>query len=976
MTLNSDNGILTVGGDSTGAVKALDDVKKKAEEVATNTTKMGPSITTLIDKYGGLAAKIGGAGLASKLMLDSFNQFQAASKMSADLFSQLGESGWLGVTAVNSITDAADNMIKVQTAASAWNKLVNSDLHMTQKTVENLAKMSVDLGRKYGVAADQIMTEMSNAMAGGELSALRRYGIVLDEADANIAANKKAMEEYGRVASETEKKNAKAELVAKEIDKRYKDVIISASDLNEIEAKYTNTKQKNMAIVAKTMEGTAKSVQSVMHAFKDAKDAMLGFANGLDNPDDKAIIAIRQNIEKEAWKASGFIKEELGKNLTDKSWTGITNALKQEVTSITSTLDMYQKHKKLVTDEDVKQIKVALADRELLAQKAKDEVKGLEESIKLQRANLKEQSGSQAKLMQERRAIIRDDINGLEKSLEQAKKREKIQSRIVEKQKELLMDYGLADAMSTTDKMLQNMFNYGKESAEQLRVQQVLSDSFIKTIEKQGKITDKDKVAAKDRIDLLTSEWKTKEELLNNLELEVAKTEDIIAKKKKISIEDRARHERNKEIVKTLKSEQDEMTKLIGILQNIMQGIFEKSDKPTTKQGGLPAAWEAEFGRIMKVIKRGNEDAKAAIQAEFGSLDRSVILTKLKEKSDQVLQLEKQYQEKRQKQLEDANQKLIDEEKEYNEWQEKGQNQYKSILQKGYDEEKQIIDEMFLHQKEIIDKKNKIDQDDELSYEEKIRAAKDHYAKLQDAAQKHYEKMRDIYLKIAADEGASAELKAKAAADEKAAQDAKNKIVEEGESKLVEIQRAKERERKQVRDAAKQEIISYGEDLLRSTSNSMYDAMTMSNEALKESTLSRGEMLRRSLKETLSTISKEAFVKSLMETAYGIAAVATGNPKAGAHFAAAAAFAGVAGVALGASKGISAPSDAEISRRKEKMNAETKSNSAASVGGTSSGSGTKIINVYFPSGVILGDRDSIVKTLNDAENEASRRGRL
>lgn len=976
MTLNSDNGILTVGGDSTGAVKALDDVKKKAEEVATNTTKMGPSVTTLIDKYGGLAAKIGGAGLASKLMLDSFNQFQTASKMSADLFSQLGESGWLGVTAVNSITDAADNMIKVQTAASAWNKLVNSDLHMTQETVENLAKMSVDLGRKYGVAADQIMAEMSNAMAGGELSALRRYGIVLDEADANIAANKKAMEEYGRVASETEKKNAKAELVAKEIDKRYKDVIISASDINEIEAKYTNTKQKNMAIVAKTMEGTAKSVQSVMHAFKDAKDAMLGFANGLDNLDDKAIIAIRQNIEKEARKASGFLEEKLGKNLSDQSWTGIAEALKQEVNSITSTLDMYQKHKKLVTDEDVKQIKGALADRELLAQKAKDEVKALEEAIKLQRANLKEQGVAQTRLMQERRATIRDEINGLEKTLKQAKQREKIQSQIVEKQKELLTDYGLTDAMSTTDKMLQNMFNYGKESAEQLRVQQVLSDNFIKTIEKQGKITDKDKVAAKDRIDLLTSEWKTKESLLNNLELEVAKTEDIIAKKKKISIEDRARHERNKEIIKTLKSEQDEMTKLIGILQNIMQGIFKKSDKPPAQQGGLPAAWEAEFGRIMKVIKRGNEDAKAAIQAEFGSLDRSVILTKLKEKSDQVLQLEKQYQEKRQKQIDESNQKLLDEEKEYKEAVEKGKTQYQSMLQRTYDEEKNEIDKILNKKKEAIEKEKKTDNEEDLSYNERRSKTLSHYGKLQHAAWEHYKAMREIYLKIAQDENATEEQKKKARDDEHAALLARNKIVEEGESKLVEIQKAKERERKQVRDAAKQEIISYGEDLLRSTSTSMYDAMTMSNEALKESTLSRGEMLRRSLKETLATISKEAFVKSLMETAYGIAAVATGNPKASAHFAAAAAFAGVAGVALGASKGISAPSDAEVSRRKEKMNNETKSNSSASVGGTSSGTGTKIINVYFPNGVILGDRDSIVKTLNEAENEASRRGRL
>ena len=131
MTLNSGNGILTVGGDSTGAVKALEEVKKKSEDVAKSTAGMGPSISTVIDKYGGLTAKLGTAGLAAKVMLDSFNQFQEASKASADLFSQFGNAGWVGAAAVNDITDAADNMIKVQTAASAWNKLVNGDLKMT-----------------------------------------------------------------------------------------------------------------------------------------------------------------------------------------------------------------------------------------------------------------------------------------------------------------------------------------------------------------------------------------------------------------------------------------------------------------------------------------------------------------------------------------------------------------------------------------------------------------------------------------------------------------------------------------------------------------------------------------------------------------------------------------------------------------------------------------------------------------------------
>ena len=975
MSLNASNGLMKIDGDSSGAVKALENVKKSATSVAESANNTGSSITAMVKKYGGLASGLAGVGSAVMVAKDAMTQFMDASRASADLFSQFGEAGWAAAAAVNQITNAADNMIKVQTAASAYNRLVNGDMKMTEEGLENLAKMSVDLARKYGKSADDMMNELSMAIAGGELSALRRYGIVLDETEANLEANKKAMAEFGRMASETEKKNAKAALVAREVDKRYKDVIISAADVQEVEAKYTNTKQKNMAIVAKTMEKTAMMVQSVKHAFSDAKQEVLGFVNGLNNLDDNAIIALRKGLEEAAWNATDTIKENLGKNLTDQSWQGITNAVKQDVTSLTVTLDTYRKTSKITTEDEAKQIRNLAKDREVSVQKVRDEVKSLESALKLQKAHLKENSGN-SKVMEERRKIINDEIFGLSKALAEEKKRLKVQEDILSTQKNLVDEYDLNVSMTFSDKLLSNLTNYGKESAQQLKVQQIMADNFIATISKKGKIEETDKATAAERIKLLSKEWETKSQAILQLEFEISKTEDLVKKNKKLTIEDKARLENRKEALKTLQDEQVEMTKLIGTLQNIVAGIFKKDKGPAKPAQGMAAAWEAEYGRILRVIKRGNTEAVAAIEEEFGSLDKGAIRKKLIDKNDQILQMEKQYAEKRLKQIADLNDKLTAEEAEYQEFQKKGQEEFQKILDRHYEEAKKASDDLLgVETRSAEDTKKKSDEK-ELEYSKRLDASRKYYTNLEAAALKHLETMRALYLELAASEAASLEQKNKAASDLAAAEAKVKQIRESAKSDAVKIEKDREKELKAVRDEAKKEIISYGEEILRSSANSMYEALTISNAALKESAMSRSEMLRRALKDTLESISKEAFVRMWMEIAYGAAAVATGSPKASAHFAAAAAFGAVAGVSLATSKGISAPSDSELARRKEKMNAETQSNSSASVGGTSSGSGTKIINIYWPNGVILGSKDSIVKQLKEAEDEASRRGRL
>ena len=158
----------------------------------------------------------------------------------------------------------------------------------------------------------------------------------------------------------------------------------------------------------------------------------------------------------------------------------------------------------------------------------------------------------------------------------------------------------------------------------------------------------------------------------------------------------------------------------------------------------------------------------------------------------------------------------------------------------------------------------------------------------------------------------------------------------------------------------------------------MFEAMAMSDEALKESNMSRAEMQKRALAEELKNISKQAFIQSLWEGAKSIASYAVGDAKGGTmHAAAALAYAAISGTAYLAASAVNAPSDAEIARRKAKSDGEGNiENSSASVAGASSGGKTVVINVYWPQGMIIGDKDSVAKQMNIATQDAIRRGKI
>jgi hypothetical protein len=437
------------------------------------------------------------------------------------------------------------------------------------------------------------------------------------------------------------------------------------------------------------------------------------------------------------------------------------------------------------------------------------------------------------------------------------------------------------------------------------------------------------------------------------------------------------------------------MSNLIGVLQNIVSGIFKRQEKAASAPSLAPA-WAAEYHRIMAVIKRGNAEAMEALGKEFGAKaiqdiqrkmsqglefmatanDTGGIIKRLKEKQDAVLQLENQYIEQARKlQEETYNQRVAADKAELDEW-EKDLSEYQGIMGKRYDEEKSAVEKLYgLKTTELNDRRAQTDLEKD-DYKARLRATTEHYQKLEALAQARLASLQVQQAAVLADRYSSADQAKKAASDVEAAEAEVNRIRKEKAKEAASIEKAKQDELKKIRDDAKQQIITWGQDVLRSTTSQFYDAMTMSNAALKESGMTRGEMLKRGLKDTAATIAKEAFLEAGMETGRGLAAVAMGNPKAAAHFAAAGAFLAIAGTSLGISKSISAPTDAQIAARKESKTADSGGTSASVSGTSSGGQQTKVTNVYFSSGVVFGTDDQVVKTIRRAEDEAERRGQV
>ena len=977
MSLNVTSGILKIDGDTSGAVTALNDVKTKSSELEKGTASLGGSFGSLITKFAPMAA--GGAALGAAFMVakESFNQFNDASKASADLFSQFGDQSWLAATKVNKLTDAVDNMIKVQTMAAAYNQLVRSDIGATEGQLSSLSKAAVELGRSSGRAADDVLRELSDAVATGQTNAFRRYGIIVNEGKAIALANKAALQEFGREANELEKKNAKTKVLLEEVDKRYKNVLISAGDVNEIEAKYQNTKAKNMALVAKTMENTAKSIQEVRHGFENAKQEVVGFLNGLDKLDDRARTALTQGLAKQTDEAVTLAREQMSKI------TGETAPEQEKIVRFYQDKNKHSKEelktlkemKTLSADKEKSMMKELAANQKSLDQ-AKATHKANETALQLAKATLEDVGVSNSGYAKHARELAHAQWVAVKEWTKESEKALKLEEEKLKIRQDLVAGLDVDKSLGATDKLLLNIVNSQTVNDQIIKTQM---DASKKILEDASKLTvlDADTVSkAKMQKETMIATYETRRQMRIAAEAEVASTEAILSAGKKLGTEKENQYKLQKDMIAGLKKEEEGILGILGSLLKLQMGI---KPPPTSTPTGQAQAWESEYNKIVAVIKRGNEDANKAIQEKFGSLDKNVIKQKLRDQYNEVLKTEKQFIDERIAQLRAGSESQIKDLEDIGHEQVEG---VRRTITEMVSAEEEYAEKMNnLHEKELSESK-RIAKLKGLNDKETLRKELNDGTEAITVKSEQILRLKMLLNSDIVQRDEYAEERKKIADKIKKLEADVTAAEETQKDKRVEIKLKEQSEVKAVYDRMQSDIKSYGEQLIKSGAGALYDAVTIEKAALKESTMSRSEMLKKALKEEMANIAKTAAVQAIFQTAMGLAALAVGSPTSGAHFASAAAYGLVAGTALSISKSVSAPSDASIAERKAKRDEEEKkkeqgsqlANSSASVSGAS-GSGSRVINIYWPAGMFIGDKDDIVKVLKVAEDEADRRGK-
>lgn len=942
MSLNT--GHVKITGDSSEAVKALKQIESKVKETGSSVDTLSKGFSGFAGNLTGIISGVGAVGAAIYLAKSAYDEFNRVQALSADLYSQFGDQlTYTNAKMSVSIQDATDGMMTIGQAAKSYNLLVNSSIGASVEQVQSMAKASVDIAEKIGGNVDEVMQTMTDSVLSGKTKALKQYGIAIDEANIELDSHIQVMQKYGDTADENDMKSARSRNILEQINNQYKDMIITASDLQDIEQKYKNERDRNAAISAKANENFAKSLQDIKHGFNDLKDAASGYFTGIKygNEAVKDMINSNQVVE-------------LSNQVFDY-WI----MLEEKYGDLRFDLD-------IVTQSLFAMTKVEQETNQKL----------------IKRNELNGQSLAQIK---EREETNKKDLIYAEKQLEMARKLESVygamgnqeRAQAYKNLKEVFE--GLARTLEGNNKAFADakLFDIAQKGvAESQKVLKETSDYLTnnsKNIKEYNKMSSDELAKAGDGF---AKQAEAVDKQVNHFD-------DLVKLGKKLTPEEQARYN-------LLKKQKEELEKQVQFIVKIfekMTGLKLNLKPDDDDKKGTPPSWLKEYEATLAALKKDDDNLNAAIKEKYGSLDPAKIMIKFQALNDAQAQAEKKILDEYFKNLEvksAAEAKALDDRtfseteaaKLESERMEKALEMRRGFLQEVVTEETEKANKIRnLNAKSFEDWSKKENLEDQ-SNKEKIESVRSFYALQIEIAAEHLEKMRDINNQVLKNESSTLDQKNASIKQLKDAEDALNKVRQEAADKSTEIERARERELKAIRENALTEIKSYGENLVKNGAGALYDAMTISNAALKESYMSRSEMLAKAFKEEMAKIAKEAAIKAMWESALALGSLAIGDQRGfAAHGAAAAMYGTIAGVAYLGAKSISAPSDSEIARRKEK-NKESNSitNSKSSVSGTSGG--TKVINIYWPNGLVIGDKDTVVREIRKAEDEADRRGQL
>jgi len=949
MSLNVTAGMLKIDGDTSGANKALDETKKKSGELQKDTNDLGTSFLMTAAKMSPVAIAVASMAAALKFAKGAYDDFNKAQKESADLFSQFSNLGFGGAKLATEIQNAADGMIKIETSARSMNILMRSEIAATVDEVQSLAKASVEIARKMGGSADDIMNALTLAVSSGKTEGLLQYGIRINTATVEIDAHIDALEKFGQAANVSDIKLMKSKTILNEIHGIWKDSVITAGDVNEIEAKSTNERSRNMALSAKYSEESAKKIQQVKLAWRDANDSAKGYFNGIEANTKKVMSRLgpdaKRQIQDFQVEFFGALEATFGKAVeglsTHDHFEIFTRQAAMSVDELGKSIEFQFKTQKAMSQEELK-----ILDQKVFKELKRNE--SLEEQARLALAFAKDKHGADSQEARDGEVLLL----ALEK---RGKSLETINEKIADQRA-----YRVAqDGLMQVDKII-------KETAEYQVANTLKLSDYRKMDAEQLKNAAKKSGEQTAQIKKMIDYYATIAKLGNGLTLE------------------------QESHLSVLKDQNKEIEIQQGLMTKVMKLLFGgKPEKPVSSEKDTIAAWEKELDSIQKALKKGLGEE---IELKYGTVDIAAIESQLKAKADVQIQFETELSQNLVKIKETEKLAIAaGEESQRVKEREATEKRHREILESNQIEIKEMADKVRALINPQVDYQRKIDELFDKTKKTRAQALK---AEISDLS-KQIIAITDAQAALAAKKAELVSMDTMSVEQEaelkKQSEDLLAKefgIRKDYKDKTIELKKEENAELTALQKKMGDDMKKFGTDLLNSTGGAMWDAMNISNKALEESGMSRSEMQKKALQDTLRNISKEAFMKALWEDASALASLAVGDAAGFAlHGAAATAYGAISGVAYAASKAVGAPGESEMENRmeakaaakkaKEKEEKEKKDgikNSSASVAGASSG-GTKVINIYWPQGMFIGDKDDIVKFIRVAEDEADRRGK-
>ena len=161
--------------------------------------------------------------------------------------SLVGAGGKNALDSYKALAGVTDHLIKSFDLFRARNILMNSDLKVSQEQMEAVAKASVELSRKTGDSAEQVLRTLSRAIVTGSADAIRRYGVIVDTTGGKAQVTQRLLHKLSKEFGNIEIKAGDAGEKTAQFNNRLQESLVDSEGLaTKLHKKYLQIKDDNI----------------------------------------------------------------------------------------------------------------------------------------------------------------------------------------------------------------------------------------------------------------------------------------------------------------------------------------------------------------------------------------------------------------------------------------------------------------------------------------------------------------------------------------------------------------------------------------------------------------------------------------------------------------------------------------------------------------------------------------------------------